>query len=205
LTYTELHITLSNVKLARPYRMLARAASSAETGRRIVSAMLTLFVERPYDCITLDEVAAHAGVTRQTVIRRFESKEGLLAAAVEDGRARVAAQRFEAPVGDVRGAVRNLFDHYEEWASVALRLLEQEERVAVLAPVTRDARQVHLQWVERTFAPFLRGGGPMRLAQLATLTDVYVWKLLRRDQQLSRCAAEECLVEMIEAMCVGGE
>ena len=184
--------------------MQARAAASAETGRRIVTAMQALFVERPYDCITLDDVAARARVTRQTVIRRFESKEGLLAAAAEDGLARVGAQRFEAPVGDVAGAVRNLFDHYEEWAGSALRLLEQEERVPQLAPITRAAQQLHRHWVERTFAPFLREANERRLAQLVTLTDVYVWKLLRRDQGLSRPAAEQCVVEMINALCGGG-
>lgn len=189
---------------ARPYRMQERAVASADTGRRIVSAMLALFVERPYDLITLDDVAARARVTRQTVIRRFESKEGLLAAAVEEGRARVTAQRFGAPVGDVRGAVRNLFDHYEDWAGVSLRLLEQEERISVLAPVTREARQLHRAWVERTFGPLLRGQGERRLAQLVTLTDVYIWKLLRRDHGLSRPEAEECVVEMINAVCGGG-
>jgi hypothetical protein len=47
--------------------------------------------------------------------------------------------------------VRNLFDHYEEWAGVALRLLEQEERVPVLAPIAPAIEAIeHDDWKART-------------------------------------------------------
>ncbi|HEX6339374.1 MAG TPA: TetR family transcriptional regulator, partial [Jiangellaceae bacterium] len=55
----------------RPYRMRARAASTAETGERILRAVLDLHLERFHDQITLEDVADRAGVTVQTVLRRF--------------------------------------------------------------------------------------------------------------------------------------
>ena len=65
----------------RPYRMVARAKSTEATGERILDATVELFWERLADQIRLEDVAAVAGVTVQTVIRRFGTKEELFAAA----------------------------------------------------------------------------------------------------------------------------
>lgn len=192
------------MKSTRAYRMTTRAEAAAETGRRILAAMQALFEEQPYDRITLEVVATRAGVTLQTVLRRFGSKDRLLAAAAADGGARVRAQRDEAPADDVPGAIRNLFDHYEEWARVSLRLLEQEERVPEIGALTRDGRQVHVAWVERVFSTALRGRRGLAREtlhdQLVAVTDVYVWKILRCDRGLSRGAAERAVRGLVEAL-----
>ncbi len=180
--------------------MGARAEATEATRRRILEAAKALFAERFYDEVTLDEVARRADVTVQTVIRRFGSKEGLVDAGITDLTPVVRAQRAEAPVGDVAGAVSNLFDHYEEWGAFSLRILAQEERVPPFRRVTDGGRRLHREWVERTFAPFLAGRKGRRLAQLASLTDVHVWKLLRRDHGLERPEAERALAEMIQAL-----
>jgi hypothetical protein len=56
--------------------------------------------------------------------------------------------------------------------------------------------------VERTFAPLFEGvHGPARkrrVAALVALTDVYTWKLLRRDLGLSRSETERTLAELIQ-------
>jgi AcrR family transcriptional regulator len=98
----------------RPYRMQARAQAAAATGERILDAAVAVFWQRPVDEIPLEEVARRAGVSLQTVIRRFGGKQGLFAAAAQRETERVRRQRDQAPVGDVRRAVRNLLDHYEE-------------------------------------------------------------------------------------------
>jgi AcrR family transcriptional regulator len=188
----------------RSYRMGARAAAAEETAHRLVAAMQALFAERPYQEITLELVAARAGVTLQTLLRRFGSKAGLVAAAAADGMKRVEAQRGAALPGDVRGCVKNLFDHYEEWGEVSLRLLAQEETLDEIAEVTRSARAMHEAWVERVFAAELgrrRGRArTLRRAQLVAVCDVTVWKLLRRDLGLSRSDAEKAVQGMIEAL-----
>ncbi|MFL5885485.1 MAG: helix-turn-helix domain-containing protein, partial [Thermoleophilaceae bacterium] len=61
----------------RPYRMTARAEAAAATGERILEAAAELFHARPFDEVTLEDVARRAGVSSQTVIRRYGSKEGL--------------------------------------------------------------------------------------------------------------------------------
>ena len=188
----------------RPYRMRARAEAAAETGRRILEAVIELHRERFWDQVSLEDIAERAGVTVQTVIRRFGSKERLIEAAAEEGNRRVTHQRYQAPVGDIEGAVENLVDHYEEWADSALRLLAQEERVPAFRSVTDAARAFHYEWVERTFAPLLakRTGTARRrlLAELVAICDVYFWKLLRRDLGLSREQTELAIRETILAL-----
>jgi AcrR family transcriptional regulator len=185
----------------RPYRMRARAVAKAETGRRILRAVLDLHIERFHDQITLEDIAERAGVTVQTVIRRFGSRERLIAAAAEHAETQVLQQRDAAPVGDVSGAVENLLDHYEEWGTSALRLLAQEDRVPQLRVIADRGRAAHYAWVDRTFEPYLRGPSKrVQRAQLITLTDVYVWKLLHLDLGLDRTEAATALGEMIRAV-----
>ncbi len=185
--------------------MAARADSAAATASRIVHAMQELFAERPYPEIALSAIAERAEVTVQTVVRRFGSKEGVLVAAAEEARSRVVAERAAAPAGNVPSAVRNLFDHYERWGAVALRLVEQEERVAEIHAIADEARNVHARWVERVFEPELAAVGARarerRRAQLIAVTDVYVWKLLRRDMGLPRAAAEDAVRDLVDAIC----
>ncbi|HEX6335963.1 MAG TPA: helix-turn-helix domain-containing protein, partial [Jiangellaceae bacterium] len=177
-------------------------ASTAETGERILRAVLDLHLERFHDQITLEDVADRAGVTVQTVLRRFGSKDALVAAAAEHARADVRNQRFAAPVGDIPAAVENLLDHYEATGTTALRLLAQEDRVPQLKEIADRGREVHYEWVEHAFAPLLdRRNGRSRLrAQLIAITDVYTWKLLHHDLGLDRAETERALIEMIESV-----
>ncbi len=185
----------------RPYRMVARAESAAATGERILDAAVEVFWELPGEQISLDEVARRAGVTVQTVIRRFGGRDGLLASAAEREAERVVRQRDEAPVGDPARAVRVLVDHYEAMGDRVLRLLAEEERVPRLREIADRGRLLHRDWCARVFAPALAGRVGVerrrRLAQLVAICDVYTWKLLRRDAGLSRRQTELALVELL--------
>jgi AcrR family transcriptional regulator len=191
------------VRARRRYRMTARSAAAAATAERIIAAATELFLDRPYEAVALDDVARAAGVTVQTVLRRFGSKEQLVAAAAEAGLAQVRAERDQAPVGDRAGAVRDLGAHYEAWGDRVLRLLAQEERVAPLRRITDAGRLLHRRWIARTFAPWLRGRAARRLPLLVAVTDVLVWKLLRRDQGLGRAATERALLELVRLVTGG--
>jgi AcrR family transcriptional regulator len=191
----------------RQYRMAARAQAAEATGRRILATATSAFLTRAYDEVSLEDVAKDAGVTVQTVLRRFGSKARLVAAAAKVGAQRVQAQRDLAPVGDVAGAVRTLIDHYEEWGDSVLWMLDQEAHVPPFRKVTTSGRQLHRRWVERTFAPWLRVPRVVRarrLALLVTVTDVYVWKLLRRQQGLSRRATAKTLISLTDLILIMG-
>lgn len=185
----------------RAYRMRTRAATTADTRARIIRAVLSLHVERFHDQITLDDVAERAGVTVQTVLRHFGSRDGLIDAAGEQARTEVIAQRSAAPVGDIDAAVENLLDHYEEWGRVALRLLAQEERVPQLRALANAGRAAHYAWVDRTFGPFLaETSDPLLRPKLIALTDVFMWKLLRLDLDLDRAETASALASSIRAV-----
>jgi AcrR family transcriptional regulator len=185
----------------RPYRMRARAEAAAETRRRILRAVLDLHVERFHDQITLEDVALRAGVTVQTVLRHFGSRDRLVTAAAEQATSEILAQRYAAPIGDVDGAVENLLYHYEEWGRTALRLLAQEERFPQLRALADGGRAAHYAWVERTFGPFLaETSDPLLRPKLIALTDVFTWKLLQLDLGLDRTGTGSALADMIRAV-----
>jgi AcrR family transcriptional regulator len=186
--------------------MTRRAESAAETGRRIIRATIELHGERFHDQITLEDIAERAGVTVQTILRRFGSKDALMDAAGEAGATDVGQQRAAAPVGDVAGIVDNVFDHYEEWGKPVLMALAQEDRVPQLAKITARGRRMHREWVRGVFEPFLAEAPAQGVleAQLATLTDVHVWKVLRHDLGLDRDRAAAALTGMIEAIVRNG-
>ena len=191
----------------RRYRMAARAEAAAATHGRILDAAIALFWERPMLDLSLDEVARRAGVSLPTVIRHFGDKGRLLAASTEREIERVRHQRDEAPAGDVRAAVRILVDHYEELGDAVLRLLAEEHRAPELRVITDGGRAYHASWCERVFAPALTDQSEearaIRLAELIAVTDVYVWKLLRRDRGLSKSQTELALCELITPL-MGG-
>jgi AcrR family transcriptional regulator len=184
--------------------MIARAEAAAATGERVLDATEELFWAGPLDRLSLGDVAARAGVSVQTVIRRYGSKDQLVAAAAARGAERVRRQRDEAPVGDVTGAVANLLDHYEAMGQRVLRLLAAEDSGPTIRDIVQEGRALHRRWVERTFAPQLArcesAGRARRLAQLVAVTDVFTWKLLRRDAGLSRVEVQRALIELIDGL-----
>jgi AcrR family transcriptional regulator len=192
----------------RRYRMGARAEAAAATRQAIVDAYLAVIVDRDYDDITLDSVAERAGVTVQTVIRRFGSKEQLFATVAGEIATQEAAFRAEAVPGDVPGAVRSMVARYERIGDVVLRVLGQEDRFPALREVTDMGRKIHHGWVERAFSPFLEPMAPgarrRRRGQLVVLTDIFTWRLLRRDLAFGQRQTELAMTEMVNALLSGG-
>ena len=54
--------------------MTARAVGAERTADRIIDAMLARFTTTPYEQVRIEDVAKDAGVTGQTVMRRFGNK-----------------------------------------------------------------------------------------------------------------------------------
>jgi AcrR family transcriptional regulator len=190
-------------KGTRRYRMGARAKAAAETGERILDAAEAVFDERPTDEFTLNEVAERAGVTVQTVIRRFGSRQGLIAATLVHVGVKMGRNRG-APEGDPGAAVDDLVVHYDRFGNRILRLLIEEERNVALRAMTDMGRVFHRKWCEELFAGDLEGlrgvERDRRVAQFVAITDIYVWKLLRRDRGLSRRQTQLAIREMLEPL-----
>src|SRR5271168_3427683 len=169
----------------RPYRQLARAAAAENLRKRIVAAFHNLLLKRWIDEITLDEVAVSVGTTRQTVIRLFGAKDGLLDAVMDLVRAE-AVPRTSAPAHvPVRAALETLIAHYEAVGDMVVRFLAQEERHSALRPLLAQGRHEHRAWVAERFGSTQSDLSELererQITRLIVATDIYTWKLLRRD------------------------
>ena len=186
----------------RRYTQGARAQAAEATGQRIVEAFLARLMEQWYDEITLARVAEEAGVTVQTIVRRFGDKEGLLSQAVRTLNDQIG-QRRGCPIGDVHQAVEHLLEDYEQVGDGVIRLLALESRYQAIAEILNFGRGQHRAWVEHIFSPSLAelndGARRNRLDALVVVTDVYTWKLLRRDMQRSLAESATLMENLVHA------
>jgi AcrR family transcriptional regulator len=186
----------------RTYRMGARAAAMEATRTRILEAAFELYLERRYDNVTLQDVAAAADVSVQTIVNHFGSKEALLETLAGWLRERVEIAR-EAPPGDLERIVAVLFDDYERLGDANVRWAADAEHVPAVAGVLEAARAHHRAWLERVFADRLPKRGRAREHALNlhyAATDVFLWKLWRRDLGLSRAEAERGMRDLLTAI-----
>jgi AcrR family transcriptional regulator len=189
----------------RTYRQSARALAAEATGERILDAFARQLRERWFDEIRLEDVAHEAGVTIQTVLRRFGSKDGLLDAMHERLGSEIR-QRREVEPGDVAGAIASLIEDYEKVGDLIMRSLAQEDRYPAVKAITDVGRIMHRAWIGSAFEPWLErmtSNGRRRATDaLVVAGDIYVWKLLRRD--MKRPIAEyRALIETMCATAVG--
>lgn len=190
----------AGTKPTRPYRMRARREAVDRTRVRILEAMADLWLTRPYDEITLAEVAEKAGVSRPTVHRQFGTKDELLIAAAEWKGPQDEADVLAEP-GDVEEALTRLHRLYERMGDAIVRALQLEGRVAASDGLLTRGRAAHRAWIEHVFAPWLPAhGDPSREEAVMTLyaaTDVMQWKLLRRDFRLDPDTTEDVLRRLV--------
>lgn len=182
----------------RRYNMTARADKAQQTRERIRNAAAGLYIERPIEDFTLEDIARRANTTVQTVLRAFGSKEELMLAALT-ALAQSGTLLKPTPPGDARAAVRAHYDIYETVGDVVIARLSDERRIPALKATLDQGRESHRDWVAKVFAPQLRER-PELLEMLDVLTDVYIWKLLRRDRGLDRATAESIVLNMINAL-----
>jgi AcrR family transcriptional regulator len=169
----------------RPYRQVARAAATDRLQQRIVEVFFDFMLAAYLDDITLDAVAAAAGTTRQTVIRMFGSKEKLVASAWRLAFTRVLSTRVVPPKATTTQVAQALVKDYESTGDMLVRFLSQEDRYPDIGSMLDVGRQGHRTWISETFADHIDGlSGEQRerrIDQLVAVTDLYMWKLFRRD------------------------
>jgi AcrR family transcriptional regulator len=193
------------MKVARQhaYTMRSRAESVAATRDRIARAMLKLALAQPYEDITLVAIAQASGVSHQTVLNHFESKEGVAAAAAQVLADETGNARAKARPGDVPGAIGVLVGEYERIGDANARWAMSAERLGSLAPLLDEARAGHqtwLQWIFGTMLPKTPAAQRKAIVALHAATDVYTWKLLRRDLQLTRPETEAVMVDLVKGV-----
>lgn len=184
----------------RSYRLGARAEAAEQSRERILDVVSGMFWERDPDDIKLEDVAAAADVTLQTVLRKFGSKDGLFAAALNERAGRFMEQRTPA-APDPRSAVAALVASYEAIGEANWRMLRYEHLQPTLQMVLAKARAMHRAWIERSFAsslPAKRAEREPMIDALFTVLDFYVWKLHRRDLGRSKDDTEALMTGLVQ-------
>jgi AcrR family transcriptional regulator len=187
----------------RPYRQRRRAARAEANTERILRASYELFLERPFEQITLAAVAERAGVGLQTVIRRVGTKDGLARATNAWVVPQLAGERGEPDSADPLEVAAAMARHYERWGEATDRMMRQEDVSPALAEAAAAGRRAHREWIEAAFAEPLRALAPSErrrsAARLAAVCGVELWLVLRRDGGLSAAEARDAVADLIAA------
>jgi AcrR family transcriptional regulator len=190
------------LKARRPYRQTARAASAEATKAGVLEAFRRRLEDDWFEDIRLEDVARDAGVTVQTVIRLFGGKDGLIDATMDRMADAINLSRGSAE-GDVSLLVKRIVEDYEQVGDLVMRLLAQEERYPAIRKVTDFGRSEHRASLAKAFeaalSPLPEPEARRRLDALVVATDLYVWKLIRRDMRRPVPELRTLMENMIQA------
>jgi AcrR family transcriptional regulator len=192
---------MKDATATRNYRQHRRAAAAEANTERILAAALELFSERPFDQITLAEIADRAGVGLQTVIRRAGTKDGLARLVNAWVQPQVSESRGEPPVSDPAAVAAALERHYERWGDITDRMLRQEDVSPALTEAAQGGRDAHRAWIETAFAAELAACPPAARdslrARLVGVCGAELWLVLRRNEGLSAAAARDAVAQLV--------
>ena len=186
----------------RAYDMTKRSDAAGGTRRRIAEAALSLFKERDYDDVSLNEIARAAGVSHQTVLNHCESKAGVLLAAGELFSEEISGLEVDTVVGDVTSVVHTTCVRYEVLGDANARWGAMSTRAPEVAEGLARGRLGFQAWLEEMLGELLPGvDDPDErrrvLLGLHAALDVFTWKLLRRDLGLSQEQTEAQLTDLV--------
>lgn len=190
-------------RVARRYSSPIRQEQAQITRARIVEAAAGLFVERGYRGVTMEDIAAEAGVAPQTVYATFGTK---LAVAQKIIWTSFEAEGIPDLLAQARGA-GELSGLLDVGARIARRL---NERFAVIAQFMRESGEpallaeyqkiedLRFEQIEREVGPALRSNQQLRrdvtphdaltTVWALTGTDLYYQLVIRRRWTPSRYA-----------------
>lgn len=188
----------------RRYRKTTRAESERATGEAILAAAFTAFSTQRFDRVSLKSIAEQSGVTVQTVIRRFGSKEELFEALVKRETPRIIESRDVPNEAGLAAALAALIEHYERDGDTVLNFLSQEDLFEPIRRIVETGRRVHRRWVERYCGEILAGTNGERRERLVNAaiaaTDLSTWRLLRRDLGLSKDRVLSVMTELLQGL-----
>ncbi len=187
----------------RAYDNSARAAAAQQTRDNVMRATVELFMTAlRYEDITIPRIAEIAGVSPQTVVLHFKTKDALVEATCQWWEPRETDLRA-VESGDPFEAAKKICERYATLGLPSLRVLALEESVPAVKKIVEHGRTSHRTWVERTFGNKLGTGKARerRIMQLVVAYDVYTWDVLRR--RLSPEEVELAMGELARAVLDG--
>ena len=168
-----------------------RERNKARARAEIAASALELFGERGFEAVTVDQIVEHAGVSRRTFFRYFDSKEDALLADYPELDRRLADSLQASGQDDPLEAVRTGLHRMADW------YMERSEAVLARSRVIRDA--MHLaarnleflaQWesaISATLAERLTGADAPLVARTGAAALVGAFKAALTEWVRSSC------------------
>jgi AcrR family transcriptional regulator len=181
----------------REYNQDARARQTEANAKSVLDAAVKcLRGSRRLGEITLDDIAAGAGVTVRTILRQYGSKDRIMKAAFLEVGRQVEAARRPTPSGDIDAALAAMLEQYESEGDLNVRVVAEEHEIPILHKLLQYGRKFHRNWLKTVFGPALAHLPPaqreQRITALYAATEVQLWKVLRRD--LHQSAAQTAAI-----------
>lgn len=183
----------------RNYNLGVRAEYARETYESILAAAHQAFSSMPYEKVSLRAIADKAGVSQQTVIRLFDSKDNLLATAASETVDELFVNRkCPQDASEVEPLIRNYLKITEQISAQSIVFFQVSERFESLRPVIKRGRQCQREWIEQVFRFYLPDREDKRhslfVAQLFSALSFYSWYSLRCESGLSVEDATEATI-----------
>jgi hypothetical protein len=186
------------------YNNTNRQIKAEETKLLIIKAWGKLWTQYSINDITLDMIAEEANVTKRTILRKFGSKEGLMAESLSYDPAEISAKRGHAKPGDIDDILKTLLSNYENIGDAAIRTINLESELEVARQIGDKGRTLHRNWCKKVFAPFLPDpkspNFEIQLTSFISVTEIYLWKLMRKDLKLSKKKTISVFKNMLEGI-----
>jgi AcrR family transcriptional regulator len=179
--------------------MRPERADAARNRLAIMAATEDLLTRHEPAQVSIERIAAAAGVGKATVFHRFGSRAELMQAVAHSRveSLRIAVMEGPPPLGPgapARERLMAFLDALIEHASRSIGLLSAQEHAALTSKINRDENPIYLFWHGHVAALLADAGGPGLDAVLqahvilGSLHDATIARLLR-DGQAERVAA----------------
>ena len=122
-----------NKKLGRP--------RSVESHQSILQATLALLAEIGFDALSIEAIAARAGVGKTTIYRRYVSKEELVADAIENMREEVVIPNTGNLWGDIDALIENA-------AQITLSPLGRQTVAMIISSASSNFQFAQIYWTK---------------------------------------------------------
>ena len=191
--------------MPRRYSMAKRAEETGRTRRRIEAALIRLLVSRPYNGITMVDIAAEADVAVRTVQRHYLTKDDLLLEACLRRTQSVTEQLQDLSAKSAQGLIQSLvkaqFDFYEQHNTECWALHSR----AAEAPKMRDALHTLIDGRISSLADLMARwpdawsvDGSLAARILVALTSYPVW---RGFTESGRFSPAKAAAEVTDILC----
>jgi AcrR family transcriptional regulator len=156
-----------------------RDAHKDLTRERILAAAIDCLNDEELEAITIEDVAARAGVTKRTIYRHFTTREDLLKATWPEMQRRVGSRGFPTTAREAVQKPLELFPSFDPMAGVvrasAFSRAGRELRLAV-----NDVRKKNILAAVKDARPELSGKELVRLAAVVQLLNsAAAWAVMK--------------------------